>query len=69
MRDGDRAHNVGQEQHAAAQDADQVQVFMRIIVADLCTQFLDAALESIGRDEDLIEEFVIVFHGYLGYSG
>ena len=40
--DGDVAAQVNQEGHAAAQDADEQQIAIGIIRADLCSQFLDA---------------------------
>jgi hypothetical protein len=46
VRGGDVTTEVHHERHAAAQDADEQQVAVGIIRADLCTQFPDAGLKG-----------------------
>jgi hypothetical protein len=53
VRHGDLAHQIGQKQHTALEDADQQQVLARIVGADLGAQLGDTLLQLLSRDEDL----------------
>src|SRR3954467_976245 len=51
------AHEVGQEDERALQDADQQQVLALVVGGDLVRQQLDAVLQLVRLDEDLADRF------------
>ena len=68
VRNGDVANQVAEEHDAAAQDADQQQVIVLVIAADLLAQFADALLQLLFGDEDFGKQFFIgcdLCHGLL----
>jgi hypothetical protein len=49
------AHQVGQEEDRALQDADENQLAARVVVGDLARELLDAVREVVGLDQDLTD--------------
>ncbi len=54
----DRAHEVGEEEHRALEDADEQQVATVVVAGDLGAELADAVLELVGLDEDLADHRV-----------
>jgi hypothetical protein len=57
-RDGDLAHEVGEEEHRALEHADQQQVAPGVVARDLLPELADAVLELVGLDQDLADGLV-----------
>jgi hypothetical protein len=49
----DLAHEVGEEEHRALEDADQHQVLALVVLADLGTELPDPVAQIVGLHEDL----------------
>ena len=58
--DRDAAHQVGEEDHGALQDADHEEVATRVVAADPLPQLADAAPQLVAGDEGLPDR--LVFH-------
>ena len=62
MRDSDLPHQVGQEEHAAAQDADQMQILVLVVAADLRTKCGNTVLKGQRVDQGFVKKFVVILH-------
>jgi hypothetical protein len=51
------AHEVGQEQEGALEDADQQEILAGVVAGYLIRHLLDAMLQLVGLDEDLADLF------------
>ena len=58
-RDVEVAHQVGQEEDGALEDADQQQVAPLVVARDLGRHLLDAVLKLVRLDEDLPDVLVL----------
>lgn len=65
VRNGDLAAEIHQKGDAAAQDADQQQVIIGIIRADLRAQLGNALFQSGFVDQNFRENFFIILHSHL----
>ena len=52
------AHEVGEEEDRALEDADQEQVLARVVARDLLAHLAHPVLELVGLHEDLADGFV-----------
>jgi hypothetical protein len=58
VRDRDRAREVGQEDEARLQEADQQQLALRVVGRDLLAELGDAGAQGLRVEEDLADSGV-----------